>query len=105
MQNIPTPTTSIARRSGEAVHLTEWTSGAYTLRKSKSDDYTVWTVRTNGRSLPRVEDMAGLDQTPNFGVSFSSQSDLAPIEATAYAGQIMGAAQAALAFNMIVASN
>lgn len=105
MLNIPTPTASIARRSGVAVHLTEWTSGAYTLRKSENDDYTVWTVRASDRGLPRVEDMAGLGQVPNFGVSFSLQSDLTPIEATAYAGQVMGAAQAALAFNMIVAAN
>lgn len=103
MQNIPAPT-KIARRNGGTVKLTEWTSGAYTLRKSESDDYAVWTVRADGHRLPRIQDNSP-NQTPDFGVSCYSESGMSPAGAVAYAGQIMEAAQAALAFNMIVAAS
>lgn len=104
--NTPNPTTSThARPSGETVTFTEWTIGAYTLRKAEDSEWTDWTVLNADRDLPRVEDIAGFGQPSEFGVSCSSIADLTPTEATSYAGQIMGAAQAAMTFNMIVAAN
>lgn len=104
MQNIPTPTTHThTLNSGQTIHITEWASGAYTLRKFVEPNYTGWVVRAADGNLPRVQDNSpGL--TPEFGVSCCSNGVMNPIEATAYAGQIMGAAQAALAFNEIVAN-
>lgn len=39
----PTPTTrTYTRKSGETVTVTEWTIGAYTLRKTEEPSYTAW---------------------------------------------------------------
>lgn len=102
----PTPTTRTrTRESGETVTTTEWTIGTYTLRKSEEPGYIAWGVLNADRDLPRVEDTAGFGQTSEFGVSCTSNSDLTPTEAVAYAGQIMEAAQIATTFNMIIAAN
>ena len=106
MQNIPAPTTrTFTRTSGETVHITEWTIGWYTLRKTQDDDYTDWTTNCADRDLPRVEDVTGFGQPVEFGVSCSSIADLSPEGATAYAAQIVDAAEIASTFNEIVAAN
>ena len=105
MQNIPTPTTrTVARPSGETTQITEWNLGAYTLRKFENGDYTVWTVRTSGRGIPRVEDVAGIGLTPDFGVSCYSNGDLSPLDALKLAEQITEAAHIAATFNQIAAN-
>lgn len=102
----PTPTTTTrTRQSGETVKVTEWTIGAYILRKSEEPGYTGWGAITTDRDLPRVEDIAGFDQPVEFGVSCSSKSDLIPAGAAVYAAQIAKAAEVALTFNEIVAAN
>lgn len=102
----PNPTTRThTRKSGETVQITEWTVGAYTLRKSEESGFTGWGVLAVHRDLPRVEDIAGFEEPYEFGVSCSSISDLIPAGAAVYAARIMDAAQAALTFNEIVAAN
>ena len=104
--NIPTPTTSThTRKSGDTVQITEWTLGAYTLRKEYEPGYTDWIVFNTDRDLPRIEDHAGFNQSHDFGVSCFSNAGMTPSEAAAYASQIMEAAQVALTFNMIVAAS
>lgn len=102
----PTPTTTTrTRQSGETVTVTEWTIGAYILRKSEEPGYIGWGAITTDRDLPRIEDIAGFDQPVEFGVSCTSISDLTPTEAVAWAAQIMEAAQIATTFNEIIAAN
>lgn len=102
----PTPTTrTFTRTTGETVTVTEWTIGAYTLRKSEEPGFTCWGAITADCDLPRVEDIAGFGQPVEFGVSCSSNSDLIPAGAAVYANQIVKAAEIALTFNEIVAAN
>ena len=106
MQNIPTPTTSThARPSGETVTFTEWTIGAYTLRKSESPDYTGWTVTTSDRDLPYVGYKDGDPHRPIFGVSVPSSGDLFVTDALTLARQITEAANVAATFGMITEAN
>ena len=105
MQTIPTPTTRTRTyESGETAQFTDWTIGAYALRKTEEPGYTGWAVLTADRDLPRVEN-ENPGPTPKFGVSCYSNSGMNPAGAAAYAAQIMAAAQAAMTFNMIVAAN
>ena len=102
MQNIPTPTTrTLTRTSGETVQITEWTIGAYTLRKAVDPDYTGWTVTTTGRNLPWVGYKDGDPHLPIFGVSVPSSGELFFIDALTLAKQITEAAHIAAAFGMI----
>ena len=107
----PTPTTRTRNfksyETGEQVteRITEWTVGAYTLRKTEEPGYINWGVVTTDRDLPRVEDIAGFGQSVEFGVSCTSNSDLIPAGAVVYAAQIVKAAEVALTFNEIVAAN
>ena len=107
----PTPTTrtrnfkSYETDEQATERVTDWTIGAYTLRKTEEPGYINWDVVTTDRDLPRVEDIAGFGQTPEFGVSCSSKSDLIPAGAAVYAAQIAKAAEVALTFNEIVAAN
>ena len=106
MQSIPAPTTSaIALNSGETMQITEWTVGAYTLRKFVEPNYTGWTVLAPAdRNLPHIRDNSpGL--VPEFGVSCCSNWVMSPAEAAVYSEQIMEAAQSAMTFNEIVAAN
>lgn len=106
MQNITAPTTRIrTRESGETVQVTEWTVGAYILRKSEEPGYIGWGAINVDRTRPRVEDIAGFGQPVEFGVSCSSISDLSPEGAIAYAAQVVEAAETAKAFNEIIAAN
>lgn len=105
MLDIPTPTTStVAHESGGTMQITEWTVGAYTLRKFVEPDYTGWAVLAVDRNLPRIQDNSP-DRTPEFGVSCYSNGVMNPAGAAAYAGQIMEAAEIASTFNEIVANN
>ena len=106
MQNIPTPTTSTrTRANGETVQITEWTIGAYTLRKAVDPDYTGWTVTTSDRDLPWVGYKDGEPHRPIFGVSVPSSGDRFPLDALKLAKQITEAAHIAATFNMIAADN
>lgn len=111
MQNIPTPTTStLTRTNGETVQITEWTIGAYTLRKAVDPDYTGWTVTTADRNLPWVGYKDGDSHRPIFGVSVPSSGgmfpiDMFPIDALTLAKQITEAAHIAATFGMIAADN
>lgn len=93
------------RQSGETVQVTEWTIGAYKLRKSEEPGYIGWDAINTDRTRPRVEDIAGFGDDPEFGVSCSSISDLSPEGAIAYATQISEAAGVAVMFNGIIATN
>ena len=108
MQNVPAarepaPVASTAF-DGETVQITEWTIGAYTLRRFVEPNYTGWVVRSADRNLPRIQDNSP-DRTPEFGVSCYSNGVMNPAGAAAYAAQIMEAARAALTFNEIIASS
>ena len=102
MQNIPTPTTrTLTRTSGETVKITEWTIGAYTLRKAVDPDYTGWTVTTTDRNLPYVGYKDGDPHRPIFGVSVPSSGELFVGDALTLAQQITEAAHVAATFGMI----
>lgn len=106
MQNIPAPTTSTrTRANGETVQITEWTIGAYTLRKSEDPDYTGWTVTTSDRNLPWVEYKDGDPHRPIFGVTVPSSSELFAADALTLAKQITEAAHVAATFGMIAEDN
>ena len=102
MQNIPTPTTrTLTRKSGETVQITEWTIGAYTLRKAVDPDYTGWTVTTADRNLPWVGYKDGDSHRPIFDVTVPSSGGMFPIDALTLAKQITEAAHIAATFGMI----
>ena len=102
MQNIPPPTTrTFTRTSGETVQITEWTIGAYTLRKAVDPDYTGWTVTTTDRNLPWVGYKDGDPHRPIFGVSVPSSDELFFTDALTLAEQITEAAHVAATFGMI----
>ena len=78
MQTIPTPTTRTRTyESGETAQFTDWTIGAYALRKTEEPGYTGWAVLTADRDLPRVEN-ENPGPTPKFGVSCYSNSGMNP---------------------------
>ena len=106
MLNIPAPTTSTrTRANGETVHITEWTIGAYTLRKAVDPDYTGWTVTTTDRNLPWVGYKDGDPHRPVFGVSVPSSGELFFTDALTLAKQITEAAHIAATFGMIAEAN
>lgn len=106
MLNIPTPTTSaFTRTTGETVQITEWTIGAYTLRKAVDPDYTGWTVTTSGRDLPYIGYKDGAPHHPIFGVTVPSSSELFVGDALTLAKQITEAAHIAAMFGMIAEAN
>lgn len=106
MQNIPTPTTSaFTRKSGETVQITEWTIGAYTLRKAVDPGWTGWTVTNSDRDLPYVGYKDGDSHRPIFGVSVPSSGELFATDALTLAKQITEAAHIAATFGMIAESN
>lgn len=101
-----TETTSThTRKSGETVQITEWTIGAYTLRKSVDPYDTGWAVTTSARNLPYVGYKDGEPHRPIFGVSVPSSGELSPLGALTLAKQITEAAHIAATFNMIAADN
>ena len=108
---IPTPTTRTrtfkSYETGEQVteRVTDWTVGAYTLRKTEEPGYIGWGAIKADSTRPRIEDVAGFGQPSEFGVSCSSISDMSPEEAAIYAAQIAEAAEIASTFNEIVAAN
>ena len=104
--NIPAPATSTrTRTNGETVQITEWTIGAYTLRKSVDPEYTGWTVTTTDRNLPYVGYKDGDPRRPIFGVSVPSSGELFFTDALTLANQITEAAHIAATFGMIAADD
>lgn len=104
--NIPAPTTSTrTRTNGETVQITEWTIGAYTLRKSVDPEYTGWTVTTTDPSLPYVGYKDGDPHRPIFGVSVPSSGELFAGDALTLSEQITEAAHVAATFGIIAEEN
>lgn len=111
MQTIPTPTTrTFTRTTGETVTVTEWTIGAYTLRKTEEPSYTAWSVvksavNTN-LDLPAIYETSSFGaKTPEFGVNWSACGTQPAADTRAYAALLATAADVADVFNEIVAAN
>lgn len=107
MKNIPAPTPTTSTHtlpSGESLRITEWTVGAYTLRKFVEPHYTGWTVLTADPNLPRIRSISP-GPAPVFAVSVPSCGELFRLEALTLAEQITEAAHIAATFNKIAAAN
>ena len=102
-----TTTRTDTDESGQVtVRKTEWTCGAYTLRKTEEPGYLNWGVRSADHDLPSIYETASYGaKTVQFGVNWGACSTKTPAEAAAYAQQIATAAATAAAFNEIVAAN
>ena len=112
MQNIPTPTTRTrtfkSYETGEQAteRVTDWTVGAYTLRKTEEPGYLHWGVVTADRDLPAIFEVATYGaKTPEFGVNWSACGTKPSADARAYAALLATAADVADLFNRIVADN
>ena len=107
MQTIPTPTTRTRTyESGETVQFTDWTIGAYTLRKTEEPGYTDWGVVVADRDLPNVYETSSYGaKTPEFGVNWSACGTQPAADARAYAALLATAADVADLFNRIVKDN
>ena len=108
----PTPTTTAStNESGETTQFTEWTVGAYTLRKTelrKAEEpgYIHWGVSTTDHDLPSIHNTASYRaKTPEFGVNWSAWGTRPSTDARAYAAQLAEAADAVDVFNAIVAAD
>lgn len=107
----PTPTTrTYTRKSGETVTVTEWTIGAYTLRKTEEPSYTAWSVVKNvvntNLDLPAICEYGTFgSKTPEFGVNWSACGTQPAADARVYAAMLATAADVADVFNEIVAAN
>ena len=107
MQTIPTPTTRTRTfESGETVQFTEWTVGAYTLRKTEEPGYSDWGVVAADRDLPTITNTASYRaKAPEFGVNWSACGTQSSADARAYAALLATAADVADLFNRIVEDN
>lgn len=107
MQTIPTPTTRTRTyESGETAQFTDWTIGAYTLRKTEEPGYTNWGVVVADRDLPTITEHGTYGaKAPEFGVNWSACGTQPTADARAYAAQLATAADVADVFTEIVAAN
>ena len=103
----PTPTTRTRTyESGETAQFTDWTVGAYTLRKTEEPGYSDWGVFTTDRDLPSIHQTASYgSKAPEFGVNWSACGTQPAAEARAYAALLATAADVADLFNRIVKDN
>ena len=93
---------------GEQVteQVTEWTVGAYTLRKTEEPGYLHWGVRKADRDLPDVYETGSFGaKTVEFGVNWSACGTQSAADARAYAEKLATAADVADVFNAIIAAD